>query len=215
MMNKKSFIWAFSILLFSDSCDQVKQNDELDNDTILPVSTPKEEPQEEVEENLEDTEIKKKFSLPEKVFLESFNKQTFGSSFQETKEKFPTLNEIEPENDNDGKNEPGFTESSGVVMILGYQGHIEFNFKNDSLYSYSISIQEPSYEKAENLHETIQNYYSKKYGKYENEAVEEENRFVKTCYWSDRESLIKLFYNVNSGEIKWTISENIEEETND
>lgn len=212
MMKKNIFIWAFSIFLFSAGCDQVKQNDELDNDTILPVSPPEEEPQVEENEPPEASEIKKKFSLPEKVFLESFNNQTFGSSFQETREKFPTLNEIKPENDNDDKNEQGYTESSGVVMILGYQGEMEFNFKNDSLYSYSIRIQEPDYEKAESLHETIQKYYSKKYGKYENEAVEEENRFAKTCYWSDRNSLIKLFYNINSGEIRWTISENKEEE---
>lgn len=212
MIKKNFFIYAFSILFISGSCDQVKQNDELDNDTILPLSSPEEEPQEEAEKKEQNPEIKKKFSLSEKVFLESFNKYTFGSSFKETREKFPTLNDIEPENDNDGTNGQGYTESSGVVMILDYKGHLEFDFKNDSLYSYSISILEPDYEKAENLHETIQNYYSKKYGKYENEAVEEENRFVKTCYWSDRESLVKLTYNVNSGKIKWTISENKDRE---
>jgi hypothetical protein len=186
-------------------CDDVKQNDELNNDTtkVIKDSGDTATPPAKEKTGRKSEETAMKFSKEEKAFLSTFDTLSLGKSFAEVKKGVPAMSDIKPEGGMSQEVMKGLSESRTSATILSHPADVEFNYRNDTLYSYYILVTEPDYEKADKLFEYVHQHYSKKYGECKKEKVEEENRFIRNCAWQVGKKFMSMTYNVNSGTISW------------
>src|SRR5690606_15431359 len=110
---------------------------------------------------------------------------------------------VRPEGGLDELAAQGLTESKTKSPFLNQSLDLEFNFKNDSLYSFYYTIIEQDFDKAEKLHKGIQQFYNKKLGKCIVPAAEEETRHIRTSLWIEKAPYGVMTYNVNTGQISW------------
>jgi hypothetical protein len=127
-----------------------------------------------------------------------------GFTFTKTKEIYPKLKGIRPEEFKDRLASKGYTETTCRDTLFDGIVEAEFNYKNDSLYSFYFTYTETNFEKAKIIANEIRNFYSKKYGEPTAEKIEEENRFNKNYYWPlVNKSQPFINFNLNSNEITW------------
>lgn len=211
-MSFKTLLPPLILILTLFACDETKQKDELNNTTSVPeteATERKEFPENNQKNNQSSKQTTKlQFSPDEKDFLDHFDSLKPGVSFKELKHTFPVVKGIRPEAGNEELASQGLTESLATIQLLNADARLEFNFKNDSLYSYFSVMKEADLDKADDLFLLLQNHYNKLYGVCEQEKVEEENHFVQTCFWKTRNQYWVLTYNINTGTILWGYQEN-------
>lgn len=203
----------YSLLLigFLFACDQGSEKDEISNNTMPANEKTDTSAQVVTETNKEPenkTTVKSGYQLEQNTTLKKFDTLSFGTDYQTLKTAFPTLKDLKAENDNLELGKKGLKETSGEVTISNIPANIKFILKNDSLYTYSINLTENNFDKAEELNEAIVKYYTKKYGEYQTEKVEEENRFFRTLYWVQKDRTLVMNYNINSGSFLWFYKKN-------
>jgi hypothetical protein len=125
-----------------------------------------------------------------------------GTNFRKIHDEFG-IKGVRPEGGLDDLAAQGLTESKTKTTFLNKNIEIEFNFKNDTLYSFYYTLTEPNYNEAEKLYKGIKQYYNKKLGPAVTPPVEEDTRDVRTCYWLEKFPYGVLNYNVNTGQISW------------
>jgi hypothetical protein len=124
----------------------------------------------------------------------------FGASFEEARKIFPDLKAPEVQL---GNHDNDRTETHTLVDLAGTKVDIEFNFYRDSLYSFFYTLKEPDAEKANQYYTVLLEYYNEKSGPCQKENVEEENRYVESCYWNNKKCNALLTHRINEGILYW------------
>ncbi len=175
----------------------LKDNDSLSKDTISKKS-------------IKDTVLKKDeqvkvypLSKEDKVVLDLLQSIEMGFSYLEVKEKYALVKGIRPEDKKDELANAGYTESLCKQTLFEGVASAEFNFKNDSLYSYFFTFNDKNSEKAEQVFQAVKKYYSSKWGQAQAEEIEEENHYSQTYVWPARSIVPYVNYNVNTNTIVW------------
>jgi hypothetical protein len=174
-----------------------------DIDTVLTDSIAQQKPADTVVVNPDQSRI---YSLTpdDKKILELLQTIEMGFSFNEVKAKYPVVKGIRPEDKKDNLAEEGYTESVCKQSIFGGEASVEFNFKDDSLYSYVFTYNDKDSEKAEQVFQSVKKYYSDKWGEAQPEMVEEENHYNQNFLWTGQNSFVPyLNFNVNNNTIVW------------
>ncbi|MFN6947074.1 MAG: hypothetical protein ACK4ND_19175 [Cytophagaceae bacterium] len=146
-------------------------------------------------------------SKKDEQFLSLIDSISLGSTYNDVKKRYSELGMQRPEGNMAENARRGLTEAHLKTSLLDRQGNIEFNFKNDSLYSFYFTITEPDFEKGDIIYAGLQNYYSEKIGSCIEETAEEYNRYSKSCFWENNKYDAAMTYNLNSNSISWGIQE--------
>ncbi len=140
----------------------------------------------------------------DKNTLELLQSVEMGFSFNEVKAKYPVVKGIRPEDKKDELAAAGYTESVGKQSLFGGEASAEFNFKDDSLYSYVFTYNEKDTEKAEKVFQAVKKYYSAKWGAAVPEMIEEENHYNQSFVWTGQSGILPYInYNLNTNSITW------------
>ena len=143
-------------------------------------------------------------SQEDKRILDLLETIDIGFSFMEVKAKYKVLKGIRPEEKNDALAEAGLTESLCKQALFGGEATAEFNFKDDSLYSYFFTFANKDSEKAEQIFQSIKKHYSIKWKDTKLEKVEEENHYGQSYVWPSKNSFVPyLNFNLNTNTIIW------------
>lgn len=197
---------SFTIFFFSCDGEQPQRDQPVQKDTV-PVTPPSEDtvtkapPKTEQEE--EEALVKLDLKEEDKGLLHKLDTISLNSSYQKVKESFPGVKGVGPEGGSKALADQGLTETKASAQFMEYPAEVEFNFKNDSLYSYYIMVHEPDPERSDSLYQGIHDYYVEKHGPCVEEKVEEETHFFQSCSWELDDRTIVITYNMNSGTITW------------
>ena len=196
------FVSLSVISCWSDGEREVKNTG---NNTTNPPETKKEETKKEEfkEDEYEEAKVDLGLSKEDQNLLMLSESFPMGTHFKAIHTKMPEFKGIRPEGGSDELASQGLTESKNKVTFLGKSVDLEFNFKNDSLYSYYFTITETDFNKAEKLYKGIKQFYNKKIGQGKEISAEEETRDKKTCVWVEKSPYGVLTYNLNTGLISW------------
>lgn len=199
-MNKLILPVAAALLLITSACDQTQQNDELDNKTFSDNKKEQTDTSSISDTKKAPVKVKevKTIGTAESNFLDNFDAVQTGTSFPNVKELFPSA--PVPQNKT-GASSPNTKESKSQIPLFDQSVLLHFLFKNDSLSGYSLTITESDFEKAEELHELLNTRYTARMGNCTPEKVEEENRFLNTCYWNNKGKTLTFTYDINAGKI--------------
>ena len=99
------------------------------------------------------------YTADDKVNLLLFEKFSLGISYEQLKEKLPSVKSLHAEDFNEQLGAKGLQESIQEITFLSYKGKLEFNFKNDVLIRYSIVFNESNEKKGNALYNQILDYY--------------------------------------------------------
>ncbi len=140
----------------------------------------------------------------DKLILDLLEKVEMGYSFNEVKSKYDAVKGIRPEDKKDELASVGLTESVCKQSLFGGEAIAEFNFKDDSLYSYFFTYSEKDSEKAEQVFNAVKKYYNNQLGEAQLEMVEEENHYNRNFVWPVRKAIVPyLNFNLNTNTISW------------
>ena len=202
-----NWFWIFLIALNAVACSDVQEKEIDNNKTTTPPAPPKKE------EAKKETPVKEDEYTEAPVDLglskEDINYLTLpedfpmGSSSKSIHTKIPALKGIRPEGGSDELAAQGLTESKAKITILKKPADLEFNFRNDSLYSFYYTITEEDYNKAEKIYKGLQQFYNKKLGPGVQLTAEEETRHLRTSVWMDTFPYGVMTYDTNTGIISW------------
>ena len=142
-------------------------------------------------------------SQEDKAVLELLQQIEMGYSFMKVKSKYDMVKGIRPEDKKDELANAGYTESVCKQNLFGGIANAEFNFKNDSLYSYFFTFSDKDSDKAEQVFQAVKKYYSAKWGEAQVEEVEEENHYGQTYVWPSKSIVPYVSYNLNTNTIVW------------
>lgn len=205
-LNKSLFVFIVVGMLFG--CNDAEQNDKVNTkedtlQTLNETKSPEALKKHDNHKKVGPLEVFKGFSAADNSFIIAIDTLSLGNNFNKVKNIIPILKGIRPEGGNDELASRGLTESRASLNLLEHPVDIEFNFKNDSLYSYFLSYHEDNFAKSEDVYEYLLAYYSKKYGECKKENIEEENHFIRNCGWKAGKKYMILNYNINAGIISW------------
>lgn len=141
------------------------------------------------------------YSTDDKVNLLLFEKFSLGITFEQLKEKLPSMKPLHPEDFNEQLGAKGLQESIQEISFLSYKGKLEFNFKNNVLIRYSIVFNESNEKKGNKLYDQILDYYSNELGTYQPVNIEEDNYYTQINMWYLNPDYLLAAYNLNTGNI--------------
>lgn len=199
----------FTLLIAACTDSETERINTNKPDTV--VIAPKEEPKEvkktEKEEEPERTErVEIQLNQQDRSLLMLADQIALGTDYQKIKEQVPNLKEIRPEGNSDVLAAEGLTEATASASFMEKQTGIEFNFKNDSLYSFYYLINELNTEKGERLYKGIRTYYLERWGEGKKMPVEEETHYSTSYYWELGNGRFGVMtYNLNTGNISWGV----------
>ena len=143
-------------------------------------------------------------SQEDKKVLDLLEMIDLGYSFMEVKAKYKMVKGIRPEEKNDALADAGLTESVCKQPLFGGEVSAEFNFKDDSLYSYFFIYSSKDSEVSEQIYQAIKKHYSSKWKDGRLEKVEEENHYGQNYVWPSKNAFIPyLNFNLNTNTIVW------------
>jgi hypothetical protein len=204
MRNSRLILWICVLMAFLNSCTDSNNDKPVnDIDSVKVDTIPKEIPKDTV---IIDENPVKVYSLSQddKAILDLLDHIQMGFSFTDVRSKYKALKGIRPEEKNDELAEAGLTESVCKQSLFGGEASAEFNFKNDSLYSYFFTYNEKDSEKSEQVFQAIKKYYSSKWGDAQLEKVEEENHYSQNYIWTSKKSVLPYVnHNLNTNAIIW------------
>ena len=137
----------------------------------------------------------KQFSNTSTAIHQSFNKLDnrqklrawqfipLGSSYKKVKANVDSLSNIQPEGGISALGDEGLTEAKTKIMFKQYPSEVEFNFKNDSLYSCYFTINELKQKEILDLHREIRSVYDTLFGSAEEEHQRNGGYEAHTFYW--------------------------------
>lgn len=201
--------WLFLLMLTLGiaSCDEVQEK-EIENKktTPAPAEPKKEEPKKNpVPKEDEYTEAPVDLSMTKEdiQYLSLHDIFPMGSNYETIHKRIPALKGIRAEGGSDELAAQGLTEAKTKITMLRKPTDVEFNFRNDSLYSFYYTITEHDYNKANKIYKGIQQFYNKKLGQGRQLTAEEETRHLQTTVWTATFPYGVMTYNTNTGMISW------------
>jgi hypothetical protein len=141
------------------------------------------------------------YTADDKVNLLLFEKFSLGISYEQLKEKLPSVKSLHAEDFNEQLGAKGLQESIQEITFLSYKGKLEFNFKNDVLIRYSIVFNESNEKKGNALYNQILDYYSNELGTYQAVNIEEDNYYTQINMWYLNPDYLLAVYNLNTGNL--------------
>lgn len=141
------------------------------------------------------------YNAEDKVNLLLFEKFSLGISYEQLKEKLPSVKPLHAEDFNEQLAAKGLQESIQEITFLSYKGKLEFNFKNNALVRYSIVFNESNEKKGNKLYNQILDYYSNELGTYQPVNIEEDNYYTQTNMWYLNPDYLLAVYNLNTGNL--------------
>jgi hypothetical protein len=127
-----------------------------------------------------------------------------GFSYSDTKNQYPSLKATRPEEKKEELAAAGLTESVNKLQLFGSDVAGEFNFKNDTLYSYFFTYTEKDSEKAEKVFYAVVDYYAEKLGEPKPDKVEEENHYSQVYLWPSVKGVVPFIsFNLNTNTLIW------------
>jgi hypothetical protein len=143
-------------------------------------------------------------SAKDKEYLSLLTQIELGFSYKEVKAKCSHVKGIRPEEKKDDLATKGLTESVCKLPLFETEASAEFNFKDDSLYSFYFTYTEANSEKVEMVFQALKKHYSAQWGEAMPERVEEENHYSQNFIWPSKNYFIPyLNYNLNTNTIVW------------
>jgi hypothetical protein len=103
----------------------------------------------------------------------------FGLTYADLDGMLPGLGELAP----DGGVSGDLHEAKRSVRLFDYDADLEFNFKNDSLYSYYFFVRELGGSASQELYDWLQKFYTEHYAGYSEETTDEHGYSSRTSYW--------------------------------
>jgi|GEM_PF-1598503 len=183
------------------SCDNSTSNERTNADTIEHIKA------DIVDASVENTpkktteETMLAYTEEDASRLLYFEKFSLGITSAELLKKIPDLKPLHTEDNDQELKAKGLEESIQEISFLNRKGKLEFNFRNDTLYRYSIIINETDETKASNLYEQILRYYNKRLGDFQPVNVEEDNHYAQLNTWYLNPDYLITIYNLNTGNI--------------
>lgn len=141
------------------------------------------------------------YTADDKINLLLFEKFSLGISYEQLKEKLPSVKPLHAEDFNEQLGAKGLQESTQEITFLSYKGKLEFNFKNDVLIRYSIVFNESNEKKGNKLYNQILDYYSDELGTYQPVNIEEDNYYTQINMWYLNPDYLVAVYNLNTGNL--------------
>jgi len=141
------------------------------------------------------------YSTNDKTNLLLFEKVSLGMSSGQVQSKLIYFSQLHDEDLNEQLGEKGFQESVMDIKFLKYKGKLEFNFKNDTLYRYSIVFNEANEAKGNKLYGQILSYYKDYLGSFQPVNIEEDNHYAQINMWFLNPDYLVAVYNLNTGNI--------------
>ncbi|MBO8128532.1 MAG: hypothetical protein H0Z39_04940 [Peptococcaceae bacterium] len=118
----------------------------------------------------------------EKLLL--INYLPLGASYEEVKSLFPTVSELMPEGDLESLGKRGLYEAFLNIHIFDREAKLEFNFKDNRLYSYYFRLDELDKTVSTELYQHLQEFYTTYFGKYTEEQQSEGGYHSLSSSWS-------------------------------
>ncbi len=122
-----------------------------------------------------------------------------GITYEETKRLFPNLGEQTTEGAGSMAPKYELYEAYLQITIFDVPAKIEFNFSKNSLYGYGFRIWDIDSVTAEPLYAHLKDFYSKRYGKYE-ESSDGGNWLSKQCFWNIGDITVNIVMNIYSAD---------------
>lgn len=141
------------------------------------------------------------YNANDKTNLLLFEKVSIGMSSAQVQSKLTYFSQLHAEDLNEQLGDKGFQESILDIHFLTYKGKLEFNFKNDTLYRYSIVFNEPNEKKGTKLYNQLLTYYNDYLGPFQPVNIEEDNHYAQINTWFLNPDYFVTVYNLNTGNI--------------
>lgn len=141
------------------------------------------------------------YTSDDKTNLLLFEKVSLGMSSAQVQSKLTYFSQLHAEDLNEQLGAKGFQESVLDIRFLKYKGKLEFNFKNDTLYRYSIVFTESNEQKGQKLYGQILSFYSDYLGPFQPVNIEEDNHYAQLNMWYLNPDYVVAAYNLNTGNI--------------
>ena len=106
-----------------------------------------------------------------------------GASYEEVRMKFPGVSDLEPEGRGEILAGWGLFEAFAPIVILNRKAILEFNFKDNKLYSYYFWLEKLDCITAGEVYQTLQKFYSDHFGKCREEQESEPGYSAVSSYW--------------------------------
>ena len=145
----------------------------------------------------------KKMTDEEKLMI--FNLIPKRITYQDAKAILPEMGELKTEGGGSFDPNYGLYESFLYLEIFGRPAKIEFNYRNDSLYTYYFFISNIDSSLAEEIYSNLQRFYEGKFGPYAKER-ETWEYFSESSYWeldTFNFSISKSIYTKDNAIIGW------------
>ncbi|MDF2455680.1 MAG: hypothetical protein K0R51_1673 [Cytophagaceae bacterium] len=140
----------------------------------------------------------------EKVILMP-EKLSMGASYKTIEKILPDFKGVRAENRSAELADKGFVEGMSETNLFGQKAKCVFHFKNDSLYSYDVSVPIMDMKEAEKKYNEIKAFYNSKYGEAQTPKVEEDNYTSTTSFWKTPKGYVVLTNDLSNAEIQFGI----------
>jgi len=200
------FILLICLSLGWVACDDTQeQSNDLTKDSLF-KAPPVEENKDNNKKNPQPSDanaVRLNLTQEDLATLAVLDEKLLGLAYHDLKTKFPQLKGIRPEDGNINLANEGYTESVTEMKLISKKVKVKFNFRNDSLYKYSLQINETDATRADNIFNGLITQYSDTFGSPELVPVEEENHYFKSYKWALQSADAIITYDMNKGDIVW------------
>ncbi|MGN6647892.1 MAG: hypothetical protein ACTHJT_15320 [Cytophaga sp.] len=201
---KRILLYSICLILIAPACTspetdgtQVLDSAMFNKTDSLPSVNPDTLPKQSANTSLQ-------FNAEDKANLLLFEKVSLGMSSGQVQNKFTYFSQLHAEDLNDQLGAKGFQESIMDIHFLNRKGKLEFNFKSDTLYRYSIVFNESNEAKGNKIYAQILNYYNDYIGSAQPVNIEEDNHYAQLTTWFLNPDYLIVSYNLNTGNITIT-----------
>ncbi|MDB5256924.1 MAG: hypothetical protein JWM14_1619 [Chitinophagaceae bacterium] len=145
------------------------------------------------------------FSTTDESVISMPEKLNMGASYKTIEAMLPDFKGVRAENRSAELADKGFVEGMSETDLFGQKAKCVFHFKNDSLYSYDVSVPIMDMKEAEKKYNEIKAFYNDKYGEAQTPKVEEDNYTSTTSYWKTPKGYVVLANDLSNAEIQFGI----------
>lgn len=145
------------------------------------------------------------FTASDEQVISMPDKLSMGASYKTIEKMLPDFKGVRAENRSAELADKGFVEGMSETNVFGQKAQCVFHFKNDSLYSYDVSVPIMDMKEAEKKYNEIKAFYTSKYGDAQTPKVEEDNYTSTTSYWKTPKGYVVLANDLSNAVIQFGI----------
>jgi hypothetical protein len=145
------------------------------------------------------------FSTADQKIIDIPEELNMGASYKTIEALLPNFKGVRAENRSAELADKGYVEGVSETTLFGQKATCVFHFKNDSLYSYDVSVPIMDMKEAEKKYNEIKAFYIHKYGEAQHPRIEEDNYTSNTSYWKTPKGYVVLSNDLSDAEIQFGI----------